>query len=523
MNYLLLLSVLIVVINLAVIGLGFLFGYRRGTGRSVVRLGYILVISFIAYFLAIAIAKPLSETVFSAIKPYFDTNETLQKYAQNSTVFESLIRGLISSILAPILLPIIFAIFQALSMIKFRFIADKLVKLVKKGGDPMTQKSRLIGGGIGMVQGFIIASALLVPLFVAHTIIATAEDNISGGTEAAIYAPEGTGMHSLSLNRPSVANNRLATGFFNFFVLPTGSQSLTHIVGSPYNLRTEGPLLLGAANTMLINSGGTGFLGGGGTDDGSDLTGSGGSSTDTNAIVALFASMIPYIEQSELLSDLAADLLNTAATIWESGESFLGVSFNTDNAIISNLLSSLIESLRNANPNNVSSILTTFFVVDESGESVIGGMIKMKFDSEILQDPGDSLDSLVDMLIAINSNPELSLIGESIGDIGKQLISEIDIPAIPAENTAVYEEIETALKSAINTMPSANSYKESVYSLSSEIVNISSSYNYEIEDAESKLISISLLSYFGSSENITVDGLKDYFGVIDPDAIEVGK
>lgn len=540
MNILTVLTVAMIAVNVLVIYLGFIYGYRRGTGRSLVRFAYILIISAIAYFLAIAISKPASQAVLEVIRANY--NDMLRQYAGNSALFEPLVRGIIAAVLAPVIFPLIFIIFQVLSMIKFRTVADKLVKLVKKNGDPMTTKSRVIGGCIGLVQSFIIATALIVPLSFAHTIIAnalyTAEAEPSVSESALLPMP---GIISLTAGRSlyvtgspyTIERGSATTSILRIYSGLTSIRIEVHktpgddtnmlnnviLFDDSYNLMTEGPGLLGGANSL---TGGALFdsplLGGSGNMQNNPPAGDTSGSTQ---IAGLISSIIPYIQQSEMLSAATADLLNTAATIWESGESFLGITLSSSSPMAATIISSMTSALRDVTPESAPGILTTLFVPNgDEDDSIFTQLVDLNLAQGINYNSDDTLATLADMLMTVNDNPALSSVGESYGDIGKEFIRESGISVIPAENSAAYEEMKNEIENALRSLPTTGGYNASVEALSAQLVSIAERYNYPITYGKAKLLAISLISYFGSAENITVDGLKEYFGVNSDNTIQ---
>ncbi len=533
MNLLTLLSVIIIAVNVLVILIGLLIGYKRGAGKSLVRFVYILIVMAISYILAILIAKSFSVVILKNIQSSY--NETLRQIASNSEMFEPLIRGLVASVLGPLFFPLIFIVFQLLSLIGFKLASKKIISIVKKDGDPMNRASHFIGAGVGAIQGFIIASILIVPISLVSFLLGSVNENNTLSTKNPDYYTARTLSHGHYVSSLSVSLLPPPPPIYSYNPFLYGGLTQINYIGSGinYRLMNEGSSIVNLFNTGLGGSlyilgsnnifGSGGLIGGGGLGSfGPFDGGSGGGSlfappdtNDTNEIFNVFANIIPYIEQSPMLAVFAADLLNTAAEIWDSGQSFLGISFDTPNQSTRIILDSFTDVLQTATANNVTSILKTFFTHNSTGSYPLAALINVDFDEGIDYNSNDLLYTLSDMLITVRNNDNTSMLTKNMGDIGRQMAQEAGINIIPGENTAAYEQIKSALEDAIDNLPTTNNYEASVDALASQIVSIAASYNYTITAGQARLLAISLLEYFGSTENITIEGLKEYFGVGD--------
>lgn len=462
MNIYTLLNILMIAVSVIVVALGVIIGYKRGTRRSLVRLVYILIIGVITLFLSAVISKPISGSIMSLIQTLY--NGTLRQIAENSANFEPIIEWLIASLIIPILFPLVFIIFQALSMIKFKTIADKITSRIKKDGDPMNKKSRLIGAGIGSLQGMIVSFILILPLILGAFIIKPIFNPTP--PDGAVIASQSKGIQSrstsLCLARPlSLTGNLLQVGgdvttypppaiprrpaptaTSLVFTVPLAAYTAGAVFGASWNspeFRAAFAVLL--AQALMIDPSRIHipvpvyppFV-----TDGSD-------NNDTNDILNMIAASIPFIEQSPVLCEFAADLLNTAAVIWESGESFLGISLDPSDSINSTIFSALINSLEGATDDNIVGILSTYFLPDESGSAPASMAMNIILDDGIDYNSEDMLDTLADMLITLNGNEDTSHLTSSMGEAGKKLIVEAGIVAFPAENSAAYEEMKSVL------------------------------------------------------------------------------
>ena len=93
------LSTSFLVLEILILALSVLIGYRRGIGRTAVRLVYLLVIGTVAFFLAKAIASPLSQIVLLEVLPMVPAD--VMGMLQYSPELEPLVANIIGALIAP--------------------------------------------------------------------------------------------------------------------------------------------------------------------------------------------------------------------------------------------------------------------------------------------------------------------------------------------------------------------------------------------------------------------------------------
>ena len=162
MNLVTLLSLLFLALQIVILAICVWLGYRRGTGRSTVRLIYLSVLAVLSFFLARWVAGPLSGSVLSIVERSY--SEPIKQLMLRSPQTKQLLGRIISAMLVPVIFALIFAVLQLLSLIRLKTLSEKLTRLVKKDGDPLNSTSRWIGAGLGVVQSILIAAVLLAPL-----------------------------------------------------------------------------------------------------------------------------------------------------------------------------------------------------------------------------------------------------------------------------------------------------------------------------------------------------------------------
>ncbi len=511
MEILTMLSYLIVILSAVILGVCVVIGYKRGTGRSLVRLIYLSVITVLTFFLSKALARMLAGTVISLVEPLY--NDSLRKLIESSPEIKTLIANIVRAALVPFVFSLLFFIIQLLSLIKLKTISNKLINTVHKDGDPMNKASKWIGAGLGVLCGLIISTALIAPLSCAVEILQSVDQDVlkSFGLMGNDTKGEDSQKSSISTRYGSLAinfnylssNSQTYNGGFSFSGIfgEIISRSLTAIEGNSESLVEEAPKITNAAKEAM---------------DAYQEQIEAGVSPEMAAISAM-SSLVSNMGESEILTEITAEVLNSAATSFKNGDEFFGLSFDSSNEFTNTIVEAFIETLENTTPENVIENLTTLVGADtdSSEESVLGNLISLQSEGVSLKSE-DSLDAMADALIEIGKNENMSQITDAMGQLGSDIIKEAGITTIPKDKDGAYEKIKEELVVTVNSSATMD-YETRINSLAQTIVSTAASYNYTISLPQANLLAISLLAYFGSEENITVEGLMEYFGVTSAD------
>lgn len=175
-----LVSIVFLLLEVLIVGLGVFIGYKRGLGRSTVRMVYLAVIGvasfFIARYISFAVSTPIYNFVFE-ILPSYDIQHLLEK----SHELELLIENIIGALLTPVVFALLFAVLQLLTLICFKKISSKIVSaLTSKSSETPNATSKWLGAGVGFVSAVAVAAILLSPVYTAiHVIDNTSEETVA--------------------------------------------------------------------------------------------------------------------------------------------------------------------------------------------------------------------------------------------------------------------------------------------------------------------------------------------------------
>ena len=408
-----------------------LLGYIRGTGRSVVRLAYLAVIVLVSGLLSGVIAKAVSPALMDFIRTYY--NKSITEILSYSPETEQLLQSILTTLMVPVVFSLLFLTLELLSLIQLKKLSIKIASLVRKDGDPMSKPSKLIGAGVGLLQGLLIAAVVLLPIGCGLTILSSAD-------EASLAA---------------------------------------------LNIQSSD----GQALSSYKNSG----------------------DNKTQAAFLAIGRLLPFMDNSKLLPELTSQLLRAAAGAWIDGHSFMDIKLDTTSSITGRLTLSFLETLRGATPKNIKGIIATL-VGNGADSGVLDSIFKIS-DNNSDYKSKDSIDAMADMLVKIGKNGDMTEVITTVGELGTEIIKESGINVIEKDSPA-YTEIKEELINAIE-QGQDKPYEEQIAGLANSLSEIAGNNNAEVSDSEATILAVGLISYFGSTDEITEEGLMEYFGISD--------
>ena len=349
------LSVAILILQLVILAIGVLIGYRRGLGRSTVRLCYLALIAVVSFFVGRSIAFAISGEVVPILLQAFPADSLV--LIQHSPEIESLIAGMLGGLLAPFIFALLFGLLQLLSLICFKTISTKLVNLISKDKEAPSW-SKWAGAGVGLVSGYLIAISLLMPLSsTLYAISDISDDAIAVFVEGEeidwdVILAEGTtldGALTPSLPRlSSDTNAKLPTPAFIFKAITSYNvlNENQEDVGNKDNIVNTLPRLVEVGADSVFAYQKTISYGG----------------TVTDAVSNAFSRVVDHLEDSPSLKQAAISSLRAVGTVLEEGGTFLGVHMpKSKNEVVQHLIESTVHTFATANEDTVEEDLLLLF------------------------------------------------------------------------------------------------------------------------------------------------------------------
>ena len=352
-----LISILFLLTEILIIGIGALIGYRRGVGRSAVRVAYIAIIGvatfFIAKKIASAIAPAAFELIYNAI-PVEDVKHLLDKAPE----LDRLVENLIGALATPFVFAILFLVLQLLSLICFKLVSSKIVGAISKAEAP-TKATRWMGAGVGLVTSIAVAAILLSPVYTMfHVVENTPDEAIDAVLDTfGISEPAqelNTNTRALKAGAPLVAPtfrsvlpvtklhpvSDLITRLATTFEVPEAhaKESAMHTLH----------ILADVAGDVLYVHHSTVDHGG----------------TSMDALSNSVAAVTPHLNESLLVKDAAACALSALGEILIEDGKFMGITLpQNENAVVNEITHNVLDTMAHTTLDSVEENMTMLFGV----------------------------------------------------------------------------------------------------------------------------------------------------------------
>lgn len=514
------LSTVFLALEIVMVLFGVYMGYRRGVGCALVRLVELILIAVGSLFLGRFVAAKLQDILMGLVMEM--AGESVMQYAEASAELTQLVGGLLGALLVPIFFALFFGLLKLITLIGF----GKLSRRIAHGTTSKVhlEKGSKWGGAIvGLVSGMLVAAILLSPIFsyiyIAGNLSEESRDllveafDLEEGTQMVVVGDRvllstGTRVVLLGIEDivptgvPELPINELVCRLATRAEGIEGNYSATDAVPELVNMVTD---VLNTYNAAVESGEG-----------------------DLNAIVKAAGSAIPHMENSEFIPEVTTSLLNAAGEILKNGGEVAGLSIDIEDASVKAVLDSFSDVLVNTSIENVEENMKTLIGSGEDGSApgVLQTLVSIDFSrgAELITDEA-SANALVDMLLTLADNENMSSVMESIRTIGIDAIRSSGIDLFGAEAESAYPELAEGLNLAVKaTAEDAGDFRNSVGSVTELLKNLATEYGVsgEITDPQYKLVSICIVHYFCTSENyaaldagnaaVTVEEVKAFFG-----------
>ncbi len=359
----------VLVLQVLIVGLGVLLGYKRGIGRGIVRLVELVLIAVVSLALGRAIAAKIADAAFSLILPLL--GEEVSTLVSSSASISALIVGFVGALLVPVLFALFFSILGLITKILLKKRSKALTKVVL-GHEEDTSKSvsRGIGMAIGAVSAALVALALFSPIYTALSLVGGLSDE-SVALIGSLIAPEEATPSTptepdaalavrVSLLKPKGPDivgliNEVRTVSAVTAPLSLNLATATTPEGERYNAVEEAVALtnaVGAAATAI-------------NDDPTDETGAPAAPASPIATLTKVATAaLPHIAGQPFAKELVATAASTAGQHLQNGGSIAGLSANSGDFMTDIMVSAISEVFAETTTENLSATTATLFGVD---------------------------------------------------------------------------------------------------------------------------------------------------------------
>ena len=467
------LYMLFLIIEIAMVLFGVYMGYRRGTGKALVRLCELAVIAVISLFVARTVAFSLVDKAKDMIYSMLDSSAAeLISSSENAAAF---IVSLTAALIAPIFFALIFGFFKLFTLIGFNFVAGKIAKK-----DTLTPRSRWIGSAIGALSGVLVCAVMLSPffsvLYMAGSVPTREKESLCTkiGIEDDVadkvmeWLPVKVPMHPVS-----TLMSKLAT--------------TSTVEGIKFCAIDEAPEMLAMLNDFLESYEKA-------QDEGKD---------ELSVIGTAISTVIPHMENSQFISGATSSVINSVGENIKNGNIDIGEGDPLSSAVADSVADILIS----VSPDNITENIEV--IVGDGEES--GGLIGVVSDLTSAEDIESFIkegkaEELADILIEIESKPELSQTMESLKDIGMTMFSEAVLSEADSEMQSAYiDQIGECVNEILDATKGGNGNFENDVRIAAGVINgmLSEETQSPLSSGESELLAIFAVYYFCNDEYYT--------------------
>lgn len=496
-----------------IIVLGVLFGFKRGLGRSVVRVVYMAVLIPVSYFLGRAVANPISDKLIRLITN--SKNKVIHTIVEGSPETAELLHQMARVLVIPLLFALLYGLFEALSYILFNRISSAVLNKVRKGKEPVS-RSRLLGGLIGLGRGLVVSTILLIPLCMVITVVSTSDP-------AALASLKVPGFKSGD-KQVAMATSPVAVLASNRILYPMTMVPADTIPEEYAELRDSGICVMQEA-PYIINAVGNA------KQTYSDATKA--KSDKSIAVIKTIGAINSSVGDSKVLPAVVAYIIRVEAKEIKKSDTIFGFDYSNSNELTKQLLHEMLAVLEEVNSENVNSILSTLTGDgDQSGalENVVTIMKNTNSGETIRQNADLFSETLVDM----GKSNDLKQINSIVSQIGIQYLNKSGMSLFSDETpdekkkqmfdtvadtiNRYYDEISVNIDAFDD---GGKTYEQCVNNLSQVIIDATKDENYTITEDEAIIVSVGLISYFEGHDEVTAEGLMEYIGLSDEEIARI--
>lgn len=526
-------------LEILIIGIGILIGYRRGLGRTTVRAVYLAIIGTISFFVGRSIAASVTHRAVDALLPLLP--DDIVSMLEIKPELALLLEHLAGALLVPFIFAILFGLLQLLTLICFKKVSTKLVTSITKQ-EERTTAGKWTGAAAGLVLGIVIAAVLLAPMYaVLHVVENTPEETITifedaiaeNGMTLSAEAPIPSTALRVQPNTIALSTSPAihvsSFSFVNEFLLrkltdytvpeaiasETGHESA--IDSLPAILATAGDALY-AYNTTAHNGGST-----------------------LDALTNAAAAVAPHLHDSSTIAHIAADALCIIGTSFHDNGSFMGIELPaSENQILTSLVNNLVDTLSHTTVENAEANLISLFGKNEivfgeniptdasSNHGLLATMMKLDKDDPMKSLEDEKLSSAVSEVIeSLAENESMSNVVTDIKDFAVDIIEQSDVDLRDERYQSLYEQISEELCLQFNKHVNPETgLTASVSQVAKDIKPVVTEYfrryNVVINDFQTSVITTCIVQKFYHSNHlvdgeikVVPDDLLEFFGLLE--------
>lgn len=497
--------------------LGVYIGIKRGLARSVVRSVYLVVLLPLSYLVGHLLAGMIAEWLVEELR---GSGGILGQLILGISGSMELIEVLAKALITAVSFALMFGALEALSLIYFKHASDAIVKKVVGEDTQPGRHTALFGGFVGLAQGMVVSTVLLLPLCMCVTLMATS----SPTALASLGIP---GFDGASEEDAALEHSPVELLPSNQLLYPMTRISDDDIPDGYAELRGT-DLCAMAEAPDIINSAGNAKE--------AYLTATSHHDTELVAMIRALGAMNAAHGDSQMLEIFMKDVVHATADIISTVEelrSLFAASDSDSDGIAHLLMIDLMNAMKQATPDNVGGMVE---VLAGNGfhTSTVEDMLTIKDNTASGDSIKDQSELVADVLLRIGENDDLRhAINGSTDTVISDYLAGSKTSIVPDDmpddqTKELFETISDELNEHIDhtdlsstILDSTTSYSEKVESVSNTISSRVADYDYALSDSDTTLAAICLISYCESGKEIDPENIMKYLGISDEDIARI--
>ncbi len=340
--------------------IGVLLGLKRGLGKTLVRVVYLLLIGVASFFLSKFVVSRAFGSIMEVVRGLYPAD--LKTLIANAPEIEVMLQTFASALIIPVCFALIFFVLELLSLIGFGTIAKKIVSKIAPSAE-RTAAGKWSGAAVGLLASVFVAAVLLSPMYMAASIVSTIpEETLATLGIASNDVAEVDGVEVASSGvalRNNVWTGKAAflanNGDFDFSSLFFLSSFLVDNLttfetpqGEKTSVTQEIPLIMDMATTMIHAYNVTQESGG----------------DQTDAIMNAASVLVLYVDDSPFVKELTSSAVSSIGKSLEQEQEIFGGALTLpEDEALKPIVDSLITTLAETSTETVKDNLTTLFGV----------------------------------------------------------------------------------------------------------------------------------------------------------------
>ncbi len=486
----------------------------KGLSKGLVPMAINTVFIVISGLLSVVVSVPLGKLVSKALAARIDsfTEGFIPGYgelASASSGIESLMSGISAVTVSILLYFVIFALLLALMLIPTHFIRKKLIDKFF----PELPKVKWAGALCGLVTGLALFVFVCAPITGTLAMIGDASSvafgilsdggNDSGGeafddreNEVILLSSKKQTTSVAADDKVDVYNDVISPVTDNFFVKFTSAVGGKAIFNSLTVFEVDGKKVSVSKEVSVVADVFSALM--------PVLDGDAPSQWTKDDIKGI-RSAAEKLSESELVSDILADVLSSAAEKWDKDESFLGIKMpEAEKSSVNNFLKEFFVSFKATTKDTVDEDLST--MADVLGQLQSHGMLKSHGDdsSDAMKEEG----FLSGLLEIIMKNERFKGSVATVINIGVH--ESLDVSDVPSRDSEEYISFVNDVTLLINEV---NAEEASISEAQEKMQSLFISHNISAEKDITDHITTYLMLEFSGRTDVGYDEVDEFFAV----------